>query len=130
MLVSLFCLPQSCPAYNFLLQLRITCREVSLVKSFISIFRAVNAAYRKACSTRLSFGREQYESFFSELEQLSDLGRHNDVPQVCLNKISRQIEAQGSFIAHQPFQFNFKGSTFRQYVKGVFVIDYSSLTAI
>ena len=40
-------------------------------------------------------------SFFSELEQLSDLGRHNDVPQACLNKISRQIEAQGFFIVHQ-----------------------------
>ena len=77
---------------------------------FIQSSETVTAAYRKACSTGLSFGREQSKSFSSEMEQLSDLYNHNDVPHACLNKISRQIEAQGSFIAHQPFQFNFKGS--------------------
>ena len=43
-------------------------------------------------------------------ERLADLGRHQDVPQACLNKISHQTETQGSFIVHQPFQFKSIGN--------------------
>ena len=48
--------------------------------------------------------------------RLTDLGHHKDVPQACINKISRQIETRGCFIAHPPIQhwikFKFVGLIF------------------